>query len=178
MIGLVAGFLGKRVNLGKLLAIVGISIAVAGTIYAGYRYVSNLQDQVISLTDDNAVLTTNNENLKLSIETQKETIETLQEDSRRQNEILNTTLTEFDTARQQVDRLQQKLSEHDIGFLAASRPGLVERIINKATDDTTRCFEIASGALLTSEELNATLPSEINNSCPDLANPSYKDTNE
>lgn len=84
------------------------------------------------------------------------------------------TQQKFQDASKRVQILEQKLSEHDLGFLAESKPSLVEIIIDKATQDVLRCFEIESGSPLTQEEINATKPSQINNSCPDVANPNYR----
>ena len=60
------------------------------------------------------------------------------------------------------DSLSKKLGKHDIGELAEKKPGLVEKIINKASDSAARCMEIASGSPLTEEELNGT----PNRECP------------
>jgi hypothetical protein len=57
--------------------------------------------------------------------------------------------------------------------LAEAKPGLVENIVNKASDNAARCFEILTGAELTESERSATKKSEINPSCPDVANPNY-----
>ena len=67
-----------------------------------------------------------------------------------------------------------KYEEHEIGALAQAKPALVEKIVDNATQDVLRCFEIESGSPLTQEEINATRPSEINTSCPDIANPNYR----
>ena len=60
------------------------------------------------------------------------------------------------------DALNNRLGKHDIGNLAENKPGLVEKIINKASDSAARCMEIASGSPLTEEELNGT----PNRECP------------
>ena len=60
------------------------------------------------------------------------------------------------------DKLSNRLSKHDIGNLAENKPGLVEKIINKASDSAVRCMEIASGSPLTEEELNGS----PNRECP------------
>ena len=60
------------------------------------------------------------------------------------------------------DSLNKRLGKHDIGNLAENKPGLVEKIINKASDSAARCVEIASGSPLTEEELNGT----PNRECP------------
>jgi hypothetical protein len=63
--------------------------------------------------------------------------------------------------------------KRDIGDLAVNRPESVERVINRASDNALRCVEIAMGAELTEEEINAVTPSAINSECPSLANPNY-----
>lgn len=80
----------------------------------------------------------------------------------------------FQVAEQRVKTLEEKLSEHDLNYLASRRPKLVEKVIDKATENVLRCLEIASGSPLTEDELNATTRSQINNECPDIANPNYR----
>ena len=38
----------------------------------------------------------------------------------------------------EVDTLRSKLSDHDLGFLAENKPGLVERVINKDIENTLK----------------------------------------
>ena len=38
----------------------------------------------------------------------------------------------------EVDTLRSKLSDHDLGFLAENKPGLVERLINKDIEKTLK----------------------------------------
>ena len=80
----------------------------------------------------------------------------------------------FAAAQGRVEALEDKLTEHELDFLAASKPGLVEKVIDKASNNVLRCLEIASGSPLTEDEINATKRSEINSECPDLANPNYR----
>ncbi len=61
----------------------------------------------------------------------------------------------------------------DFGKIAIEKTGAINRIINKGSDNASRCIEIASGAELTEEERNATKKSEINRECPGIANPNY-----
>ena len=65
------------------------------------------------------------------------------------------------------------MQRHDLGQLAYNKPGLVVKIINKASDNANRCVEIATGSPLTEDEINATKKSQINAECPRLANPNY-----
>ena len=64
-------------------------------------------------------------------------------------------------------------NNRDFGKLALEKTGAIERIINKGSNAAARCIEIASGAPLTEEEINATKKSEINRECPSIANPNY-----
>lgn len=81
----------------------------------------------------------------------------------------------FKRLRQENNKLKELLSKHNLGFLAQKKPGLISKRATKGTADINRCFEIASGSPLTQEEINATKPSQINSSCPSLANPNYKE---
>ena len=85
-------------------------------------------------------------------------------------------------AQEEVDELRDKFDkvneatrqQRDIGKLAAGRKAArIEKIINKATANVFRCFEILSGAPLTEDELSATKKSQANNECPSIANPNY-----
>ena len=56
--------------------------------------------------------------------------------------------------------LENRLSRHDIGNLGVSRPESTERVLNGATKNVSRCFEIISGSPLTEKELSATKSKE------------------
>ena len=165
--------LGSKRSLFKLVAIGAVVLLVVGTIYAGYRYVSDLTEENEQLVANITTLEANNTQLKQSIQDQQNAIDSLQTDIQQINQVQQETFERFDRARNRVQDLEEKLSRHEIGFLASQRPSLVENIVNNATDDVGRCFEIASGSPLTQQEIDATLKSEINSECPELANPSY-----
>lgn len=77
--------------------------------------------------------------------------------------------------RNKFEKLNKLTNEkRDIGKLADAKPKLLEKIVNKGSDDFKRCVEIASGAPLSKEEVDAIKPSQINSSCPELANPNFK----
>lgn len=121
-----------------------------------------------------ATLRTNNEQLKTAVERQAKTIAGLEEDGQKQFETIQRTNKKFQAARKENNKLKDKLAKHDLGYLASQKPGLVEKIVNNGTEDVGRCFELISGAEHTEEELDATKPSQINSSCPDIANPNYE----
>ena len=88
----------------------------------------------------------------------------------------------FDESRQAVDDLREKFEKvneetkkkRDIGKLAAGKKAKrIEKIINRATDNVFRCYEILSGVPRTEEEISATKKSQANNECPTIANPNY-----
>lgn len=154
----------------KLLA----AAAVGLVIYFGYLFVTNLQEENAALRADKATLEANVATLTQAIADQESVIARQREDALRAQDIQLETFRQFQDARDRVDELEEQLERHDLAFLAANRPGLIERRINNGTDEIGRCFEIASGAPLTEEELAATRPSEINSQCPELANPNYR----
>ena len=121
----------------------------------GYLYVTKLQK-------DNAILKTNQVKLETAVAESNQVIEQQTKDLKK----IRTTLKEVEetNAKLQADRdaLNNRLGKHDIGNLAENKPGLVEKIINKASDSAARCVEIASGSQLTEEELNGT----PNRECP------------
>ena len=121
----------------------------------GYLYVTKLQK-------DNAILKTNQVKLETAVAESNQVIEQQTKDLKK----IRSTLKEIDeqNAKLQKDRdaMNNRLGKHDIGNLAENKPGLVEKIINKASDSAARCVEIASGSPLTEEELNGT----PNRECP------------
>jgi predicted transcriptional regulator len=121
----------------------------------GYLYVTKLQK-------DNAILKINQVKLESAVDNQKIVIEQQTQDLKK----IRSTIKRIEVvnAKLQADRdsLNKRLGKHDIGNLAENKPGLVEKIINKASDSAARCMEIASGSPLTEEELNGT----PNRECP------------
>ena len=121
----------------------------------GYAYVQKLQK-------DNAILKTNQVKLETAVTESNEVIEQQTKDLK----LIRSTLSNLEEEKKKLqadrDSLSKKLGKHDIGELAEKKPGLVEKIINKASDSAVRCMEIASGSPLTEEELNGS----PNRECP------------
>ncbi len=121
----------------------------------GYAYVQKLQK-------DNAILKTNQVKLESAVADSNAVIEQQTKDLSK----IRSTLKEVEENNKKLqedrDNLNKRLSKHDIGNLAENKPGLVEKIINKASNSAVRCMEIASGSPLTEEELNGT----PNRECP------------
>ena len=121
----------------------------------GYLYVNKLQK-------DNAILKTNQIKLETAVAESNQVIEQQSKDLKKIRSTLKEVEELNDKLQADKDSLNKRLSKHDIGNLAENKPGLVEKIINKASDSAARCVEIASGSPLTEEELNGT----PNRECP------------
>ena len=145
-------------------AIAGV-LLLAGTL--AYKYYTDTQLALQTLTANNA-------KLEGAIQLSEQAVKDLQSDYNRVTIEFERTQSEFADSRTRVDELEKRLSETDIGVLAERRPGLVEKVVDKATANLNRCFELLSGAEHTEKELLATKPSQINNECPGIANPNYK----
>ena len=121
----------------------------------GYAYVQKLQK-------DNAILKTNQVKLETAVSENNKVIEQQTKDLKQIRSTLSNLEEEKKKLQADKDNLSKKLGKHDIGELAEKKPGLVEKIINKASDSAARCMEIASGSQLTEEELNG----KPNRECP------------
>ena len=135
----------------KLILMLIILAGAAG----GYAYVQKLRA-------DNATLKINQSKLETAVSENNEVIEQQTNDLKKIRSTLSNLEEEKKKLQKDRDSLSKKLGKHDIGELAEKKPGLVEKIINKASDSATRCLEIASGSPLTEEELNGT----PNRECP------------
>ena len=121
----------------------------------GYLYVKKLQK-------DNAVLKVNQIKLETAVEDNNKVIEQQTADLKKIRSTLEVIDEKNRKLQEDKDKLSDRLGKHDIGNLAEKKPGLVEKIINKASDSAVRCMEIASGSPLTEEELNGS----PNRECP------------
>ena len=134
------------------LALILILLASAG---GGYWYVQKLQK-------DNAILKANQVKLETAVAESNQVIEQQSKDLKKIRSTLKEVEELNDRLQEDKNSLNKRLGKHDIGNLAENKPGLVEKIINKASDSAARCVEIASGSPLTEEELNGT----PNRECP------------
>ncbi len=130
---------------------------------------------VMKLRADNATLKANAIKMEMAYEVQEKTIAKQKEDFEailEANKQMNILVQNLREDLQNLDKRFNK-NNRDIGKLAIKKPGLVEPIINGASERAKRCVEIASGSPLTEAELNATKKSEINTECPSIANPNF-----
>ena len=134
---------------------IGLVLVLLAGAGGGYLYVQKLQK-------DNATLKTNQIKLESAVEDNNKVIEQQIEDINKIRNTLEIVEEEKKKLEKDKDDLNKRLGKHDIGNLAENKPGLVEKIINKASKNAQRCVEIASGSPLTEEELNGT----PNRECP------------
>ena len=132
--------------------------------YGAYAWITKLQG-------DNKVLQVNQSKLEGAVADQEVTIKK-QMANAAQIQSINSELRKQQTALQKDKKnLANKLGRHELDILAENKPGLVVRIINRASKNELRCFEIQTGSPLTHDELAARKKSESNGECPELANP-------
>ena len=85
--------------------------------------------------------------------------------------------TETDRLDKEKANLAKKLGRHELDILAENKPGLVGKVINRASDNALRCFEVITGAPLTPKEEEASKPSQYNAECPTI-HPNYNKPTE
>ena len=130
---------------------------------------------VMKLRSDNAILKANAIKMESAIADQKSLIENQKKDFQQilaANQKMNDLVNVLKKDLEDLDKRFNK-NNRDFGKLALEKTGAIERIINKGGDAASRFIEIASGAELTEQEINATKKSEINRECPSIANPNY-----
>jgi len=113
---------------GAKIAVLLLLLSVAG---GGYLYVKNLQEDVDRLTKNNVLLET-------AVNSKDQEINRLNEEIVQVREVNSRVTEESRKLNSEVDVLRNKLSEHDLGYLAENKPGLVQRIINKDIENSLK----------------------------------------
>lgn len=141
----------------KFFAIISTIVIIVSAGF--YWYYQESQERIQTLVK-------NNSKLETAIESNENTINSLRASYEQSREELRRVNEKFAQIRNQNNVLSRKLEEHDLGVLGNAKPRLVERIVNSASSDANRCFELLSGATLTEEEKNADTPKQFNSECP------------
>lgn len=133
----------------KTYAIIGVLIISISAVYYVNNIVNDLANAKIHITTLNA-----------AIKTQEKTIKGLNKDFTDANN-LNKNLREVQNSQQQeIASLNEKFNTkgngkaRDIGTIARAKAGLITNIVNRATVNTNRCFELITGAEKTQGENN------------------------
>ena len=129
-------------------------LTFVGTVVGGaFFYYKDSQATIAALNQQTATLTQ-------AVDQQKDAIEAMEQSIRDQAAIREDMMKEVESAKKDVEKLQTKIASHDLKLMASQKAELLEKKINRATNDVMRCFEIATG--------DAILPDEKNNQCSDM----------
>jgi hypothetical protein len=122
-----------------MIYVVFILLAVLGGVgFGGYTYVSDLQERVEVLRENNAKLET-------ALETSEASIDSLKEDMVKFAEANNRLQADLQQAEAYGDELRSKLRRHNLTALALRKPELIEGRMNGATANLWRELTEESG---------------------------------
>ena len=143
-------------------------ILLGGGGFGAWTYMQKLQadNQVLQINQE--VLKENELKLNDAIAAQDAVIAAKAKQAEDIQTANNALRAETSRLNSEKDNLAKKLGKHELDILAQNKPGLVNRIINRASDNVMRCFEILSGSPLTHDELQADKPSLYNRECPTI----------
>ena len=148
-------------------------ILMAGGGFGAWTYMEKLQadNQVLQINQE--VLKENELKLNDAIAAQDAVIAAKAKQAEDIQSANNALRAETSRLNSEKDNLAKKLGKHELDILAQNKPGLVSRVINRASDNALRCFEVLTGSPLTHDELQADKPSLYNRECPTI-HPKYK----
>jgi cell division protein FtsB len=141
-------------------------VVVVAIIAGGLWYVTNLKADLATSEANNRQLVEATREQNLLIEQMKQDVVAIQQ----ANAELSATV---EKQRQDVSTLSSKFSKRDFGALAAEKPAVVEKLVNRGSKNALRCMELASGAPLNEQERTAKTPMEANRECPSLIDSDY-----
>ena len=136
--------------------------------FGAYSWVTKLQSE-------NKILQVNQEKLEDAVTNQEAVIANQQANAAKIQDANSKLREQHDSLQEDKKNLANKLGRHELDILAQNKPGLVEKIINRASKNELRCYEIQTGSPLTEDEKAATKKSQTNGECPGIANPNYKE---
>lgn len=142
----------------KYLVIVLFTLLSAGS-GLGYWYYNKTQAAI-------SILVENNARLDSAVQLNEQTISELESSYAQAQREMDRLNQENIRIRRNNQMLVDRFSDSDIGVAASAKPELVERLINRGTDNAFRCLELLSGAELTEQERNAENGTQFNRECP------------
>ena len=145
--------------------------------FGSWTYMQKLQADNEVYRINEQVYAENETKLNDAISDQNEVIAAKAAQAAAIQEANNILRAETDRLDKEKANLAKKLGRHELDILAANKPGLVGRVINKASDNALRCFEVITGAPLTPKEEEASKPSHYNAECPTI-HPNYNKPTE
>ena len=93
------------------------------------------------LWNENQRLRENNAQLNVAVETQEEAIATLQKDFSLQGQELTELTKKSQAAQKEMNRYLDIFRRHNLTKLAAAKPGLIEKRVNKGTKEVFDAIE-------------------------------------
>ena len=145
--------------------------------FGSWTYMQKLQADNEVYRINEQVYAENETKLNDAISDQNEVIAAKAAQAAAIQEANNILRAETDRLDKEKANLAKKLGRHELDILAQNKPGLVGRVINKASDNALRCFEVITGAPLTPSEKEASKPSQYNAECPTI-HPNYNKPTE
>jgi len=145
--------------------------------FGSWTYMQKLQADNEVYRINEQVYAENETKLNDAISDQNEVIAEKAAQAAAIQEANNILRVETDRLDKEKANLAKKLGRHELDILAQNKPGLVGRVINKASDNALRCFEVITGAPLTPKEEEASKPSQYNAECPTI-HPNYNKPTE
>jgi predicted negative regulator of RcsB-dependent stress response len=152
--------------LGKIKMLLILTVVIGAVGFGAWKYYQYTQEQIRIYAVNAATAELAQQQAELAVESLKRDMVEIQAQ-------FTEVSAKFAVAKGRVDALEGKLSEHEIGDLAQKKPKLIEKIIDKGTQDVLRCYEILTGSPLTEKEIAVTKKSQANTTCSDVANPNY-----
>ena len=136
-----------------------------------YWYYNDTQKKIATLHENNAKLETATKVQKQAIAEMEHQVELTAAIAKQTQEQLVESRKKIEVINNKFNKQSKLLGSRDIGKLAISKAKVITKIVDNASANILRCFEIVSGKPLTEKEKNAEKPSQLNSSCPDIANP-------
>tara|TARA_B110000240_G_C13385693_1_gene404568 strand:- start:24 stop:416 length:393 start_codon:yes stop_codon:yes gene_type:complete len=103
-------------------------LAIIGILTGGWFYMQRLQENIDTLK-------INNSKLSDVVESKSTEIQRLNDNIVEVREVNDRIREKSLELRSEVVGLRDTLSKHDLGYLAANKPGLIENIINKSIEN-------------------------------------------
>ena len=135
-----------------MLYIKAIIFGIILSVIAGaWYYVHNLEKELNTARDNLATSQQNEQKLESSLKIQRETLEQTRKEITETRGLATSLRTVNVRQANELNKLRNKFhiransQSRDLGAIARVKPGLIQKIVNKATANVNRCFEIASG---------------------------------
>lgn len=137
----------------KLWIGIGLIVGITSIVGGGYWYISDLNESLTTAKQQVIAY-------KTAVEQQNEFVKAKLNEISQISEINQKITSNNIKLQNDIDTLNKKFKvnakgqSRDFGEIARAKPELVQKLINRASNNVNRCFEIASGAKLKEGERN------------------------